>query len=69
LQDCNHISSTDIFEKISQDASAISAQIVTLLNNPETYKQFLASRGSLAQKLLDIVQDVNLYYQCLNHCS
>ncbi|KAJ7093508.1 hypothetical protein C8R44DRAFT_684926 [Mycena epipterygia] len=54
----SHAIATEIFEKMSQDVSAISAQMILILRYSETYKQFLACRGSLAQQILDLVQDL-----------
>ncbi|KAJ7126300.1 kinase-like domain-containing protein [Mycena epipterygia] len=43
---------------MSQDVSTISAQMIIILSDSETYKQFLECRGSVAQNLLDLVQDL-----------
>ncbi|KAJ7895143.1 kinase-like domain-containing protein [Mycena olivaceomarginata] len=54
----SHAIATEIFEKMSQDVSTISAQMTLILCDSKTYKQFLACRGSGAQRLLDLVQDL-----------
>ncbi|KAJ7493809.1 kinase-like domain-containing protein [Mycena latifolia] len=54
----SHIIATEIFKKLSQDVSAISAQLILILGDSKTYKEFLACRGSLAQGILDVVQDL-----------
>ncbi|KAJ7142965.1 kinase-like domain-containing protein, partial [Mycena epipterygia] len=49
---------TEIFEKMSRDVSAISTQMILILRDSKTYKHFLACRGSLAQQILDLIQDL-----------
>ncbi|KAJ7029233.1 hypothetical protein C8F04DRAFT_1117012 [Mycena alexandri] len=47
-----------IFEHLSLDAYTLLAEFIIVLRDTETYKTFLASRGPVAQRLLDLVQDV-----------
>lgn len=47
-----------ISEHLSQDTSGVLGQVVSVLNDPEAYKEFLASREAPAQQLLDLIQDV-----------
>ncbi|KAJ6573301.1 kinase-like domain-containing protein [Mycena sp. CBHHK59/15] len=48
---------------MTQDHSRILGQMILILRDPTTYKDFLACRGSMAQQLLDLVQDL------LDSCS
>ncbi|KAJ7938871.1 kinase-like domain-containing protein [Mycena leptocephala] len=73
--DRNGISPTEIFEKISQDASAISTQIITVLSSgPESYKQFWPvvdllhknfSRPLLSEALIRLSRAAKLQPRCL----
>jgi hypothetical protein len=65
----SHAIAKEIFEKMSQDVSAISAQMILIVRDEETYKQFLACEGSVAQNILDLVQDVCLAIRCLISCG
>ncbi|KAJ7717264.1 kinase-like domain-containing protein [Mycena metata] len=48
----------EIFDKMTQDHSRILGQMLLIFRDPTTYKDFLACRGSMAQQLLDLVQDL-----------
>ncbi|KAJ6466811.1 kinase-like domain-containing protein [Mycena sanguinolenta] len=43
---------------MNQDLSVVAARFVLFLRNPESYKEFLACRGTDAQRLLDLLQDL-----------
>ncbi|KAJ7442443.1 hypothetical protein FB451DRAFT_1376979 [Mycena latifolia] len=47
-----------ISEQLSQDVSAVQRRLVSLLRNEQNYRRFLACRGSFAQQLLDLIQDL-----------
>ncbi|KAJ7511508.1 kinase-like domain-containing protein [Mycena galericulata] len=49
---------THVAVRLSLDMPLVLGQMTSILHHPETYKDFLASRGSLAQELLDLVQDL-----------
>ncbi|KAJ7472839.1 kinase-like domain-containing protein [Mycena latifolia] len=53
-----HTVAKKISEQLSQDVSAVQRQLVSLLRNEQNYRRFLACRGSLAQQLLDLIQDL-----------
>lgn len=44
---------------MKRDIYVVVARLVLLLRDPESYKKLLACRGTDAQILLDIVQDVS----------
>ncbi|KAJ7139286.1 kinase-like domain-containing protein [Mycena epipterygia] len=48
----------EISQQMSRDVAMVLSQMVSVLDNKETYKQFLTCRGTLAQQLLDLVQDL-----------
>ncbi|KAF7369138.1 Protein kinase domain-containing protein [Mycena venus] len=54
----NHTISTDVYEHMKRDISAVVAKLVLLLRNPQSYKKFLACRVTDAQRLLDLLQDL-----------
>ncbi|KAJ7489234.1 kinase-like domain-containing protein [Mycena latifolia] len=47
-----------ISEQLSQDVSVVERQLVSLLRDEGTYRRLLACRGSLAQQLLDLIQNI-----------
>ncbi|KAJ6598358.1 kinase-like domain-containing protein [Mycena vulgaris] len=53
-----HTIAKDIHTHLSRDIFIIVVQLVLLLRDPETYKQFLDSRGTQSQVLLDLLQDL-----------
>ncbi|KAF7354991.1 Protein kinase domain-containing protein [Mycena sanguinolenta] len=48
----------DIQNQISADLSCVLQQMNSILSNRTTYKQFLSCRGVVAQRLLDLLQDL-----------
>ncbi|KAJ6589507.1 kinase-like domain-containing protein [Mycena capillaripes] len=54
----SRVVATQISKQLSGDISAVLKQISSMLSDPETYKRFLTYRGTLAQQLLDLVQDL-----------
>jgi hypothetical protein len=44
---------------MKQDLSVLVAGLVLFLRHPESYKIFLRCRGTGAQQLLDLLQDVS----------
>ncbi|KAJ6622329.1 kinase-like domain-containing protein [Mycena sp. CBHHK59/15] len=54
----SHATSQEIFMHLSCGIPSIVAQMALILREPETYKTFLDCRGTLAQQLLDLVQDL-----------
>ncbi|KAJ7797928.1 kinase-like domain-containing protein [Mycena olivaceomarginata] len=54
----NHTISTHLHENMKRDISAVMGRSVLLLRNQELYKQVLSSRGTDAQQLLDLLQDL-----------
>ncbi|KAJ7139296.1 hypothetical protein C8R44DRAFT_693749 [Mycena epipterygia] len=53
----------EILQHLSRDVSTVLRQIVSLLRDTESYKYFLTNRGTHAQRLLDLVQDL-LDFSC-----
>jgi hypothetical protein len=51
--------STHIYQYMKRDICAIVVELALLLQDPESYKTFLAYRGPGAQGLLDVLQDVS----------
>jgi hypothetical protein len=49
----------DVFEHINNDDSAVVAKLVYLLQDQVLYQRLLACRGTDAQTLLDLLQDVS----------
>ncbi|KAJ7489056.1 kinase-like domain-containing protein [Mycena latifolia] len=47
-----------ISEQLSQDVSTVHRQLVSLLRDEQSYQRLLACRGSLAQQLVDLIQDL-----------
>ncbi|KAF7351294.1 Protein kinase domain-containing protein [Mycena sanguinolenta] len=45
-------------QSLSQDVHALHDQLFSIFGDPDKYKIFLSSRGDLAQKLIDLLQDV-----------
>ncbi|KAJ7778225.1 kinase-like domain-containing protein, partial [Mycena metata] len=54
---------------LSLDAHTLLAEFIIVLRDAKTYKTFLASRGPVAQRLLDLVQDRPLLSQALLRLS
>ncbi|KAJ7829156.1 hypothetical protein B0H14DRAFT_2810462, partial [Mycena olivaceomarginata] len=50
--------SVNVYEHINQDVRAIVATLVLFLRRPLSYKELLACRGTEAQRLLDLLQDL-----------
>ncbi|KAJ7810758.1 kinase-like domain-containing protein [Mycena olivaceomarginata] len=50
--------SVNVYEHINQDVRAIVATLVLFLRRPHSYKELLACRGTEAQHLLDLLQDL-----------
>ncbi|KAJ7792928.1 kinase-like domain-containing protein [Mycena olivaceomarginata] len=48
----------NIYQCLSQDVHVLHDQLLSIFQDPETYRNFLACRGDLAQKLVDLLQDV-----------
>ncbi|KAJ7852007.1 kinase-like domain-containing protein [Mycena leptocephala] len=48
----------EVADRLSQDISSVLSQINTILSDAVTYKQLLSCRGSVAQHLLDLLQDL-----------
>ncbi|KAJ6618142.1 kinase-like domain-containing protein [Mycena sp. CBHHK59/15] len=48
----------NIQQLLSRDIARISEQLAAILGESESYKSFLATRGTLAQQLLDLIQDL-----------
>jgi hypothetical protein len=44
---------------MKRDLSVVVARLVLFLHNQESYKEVLSSRGTDAQQLLDLLQDVS----------
>jgi hypothetical protein len=49
----------DVFEHVNTEDSAVVAKLVYLLQDQVLYKRLLACRGTDAQTLLDLLQDVS----------
>jgi hypothetical protein len=47
-----------VADRLSLDISSVRRQLNTILSNAVTYKQLLSCRGSVAQQILDLLQDV-----------
>ncbi|KAJ7139295.1 kinase-like domain-containing protein [Mycena epipterygia] len=58
LTNTNLTIADEISQQMSLDVAMVLSQMIFVLDNKETYKQFLACRGALAQQLLDLVQDL-----------
>ncbi|KAJ7093746.1 kinase-like domain-containing protein [Mycena epipterygia] len=54
----NHTIATDVYEHMNRDIYVVVARLVLLLRDPPSYKLFLASQGTEAQCLLDLLQDL-----------
>jgi hypothetical protein len=46
-----------IAERLAHDVSAVVRHLTGIFRDPRTYKQFLTFRGTLAQQMLDLLQD------------
>jgi hypothetical protein len=53
------LSNPDVFEHVNNDESAVVAKLVYLLQDQVLYQRLLACRGTDAQTLLDLLQDVS----------
>jgi hypothetical protein len=53
-----HAFAIEVADRLSQDISSVLSQTNTILSDAVTYKQLLSCRGSVAQHLLDLLQDV-----------
>ncbi|KAJ7883532.1 kinase-like domain-containing protein [Mycena olivaceomarginata] len=53
-----HTISKNVHEHMGCDLSVIVARLVLFLRNQESYKEVLSSRGTPAQRLLDLLQDL-----------
>ncbi|KAF8186919.1 kinase-like domain-containing protein [Mycena galopus ATCC 62051] len=47
-----------ISQSLYQDAYVLHDQLLSIFRDPETYRTFLTCRGDLAQRLIDLLQDV-----------
>ncbi|KAJ7359501.1 kinase-like domain-containing protein [Mycena albidolilacea] len=54
----SHVLAEEIFQCLSQDLCDLEEQLVAIFRDSESYKNFLACRGDLAQRLLDLLQDL-----------
>ncbi|KAJ7318976.1 hypothetical protein DFH08DRAFT_819419 [Mycena albidolilacea] len=54
----NHTISKSVHEDMKRDVSIVMARTVVFLCDPESYKEFLKCRGTDAQQLLDLLQDL-----------
>jgi hypothetical protein len=52
------VSAIEVADRLSQDISCVIQQINSILSDRATYKKFLSCRGTVAQQLLDLLQDV-----------
>ncbi|KAF7350032.1 Protein kinase domain-containing protein [Mycena venus] len=52
------VTATNVSHQLSLDISAVVEKMNSLLSNSATYKHFLSCRGSVAQELLDLLQDL-----------
>ncbi|KAF7345070.1 Protein kinase domain-containing protein [Mycena venus] len=60
----SNVVATNISDHLSRDISLVFGQITSVLLDSQNYKCFLACSGSLAQRLLDLIQDLlDLSYQ------
>ncbi|KAF7328118.1 Protein kinase domain-containing protein [Mycena venus] len=48
----------ELSDRLFQDISSVVREIETILSNSVTYKHFLTCRGTVAQQLLDLLQDL-----------
>ncbi|KAJ6587863.1 kinase-like domain-containing protein [Mycena capillaripes] len=48
----------EVSDRLSDDISSIDKKIYSVLSESATYKQFLSCRGTVAQQLLDLLQDL-----------
>ncbi|KAJ7267294.1 hypothetical protein C8J57DRAFT_363158 [Mycena rebaudengoi] len=53
-----HKAAQTLFTHLSDDISTLLAKLMTMLNDSEAYKTFLSCRGTQAQRMLDLVQDL-----------
>ncbi|KAF7360303.1 Protein kinase domain-containing protein [Mycena venus] len=54
----SHAIAEEIFQRLSQDVHALHEQLVSIFCDSGSYRSFLALRGDLAQRLLDLLQDL-----------
>ncbi|KAF7354911.1 DH domain-containing protein [Mycena sanguinolenta] len=54
----SHVSAIDVSKYTAQDMSQVLHLIDSILSDRETYEQFLTCRGTVAQRLLDLLQDL-----------
>ncbi|KAJ7895941.1 kinase-like domain-containing protein, partial [Mycena olivaceomarginata] len=52
------VSAIEVADRLSQDISCVIQQINSILSDRATYKKFLSCRGTVAQQLLDLLQDL-----------
>ncbi|KAF8186924.1 hypothetical protein K438DRAFT_1021080 [Mycena galopus ATCC 62051] len=58
LHETSHTIAEEAVRALSQDVHVLHDQLVSILRDSESCTSFLACRGSLAQQLLDLLQDL-----------
>ncbi|KAF7330808.1 Protein kinase domain-containing protein [Mycena venus] len=54
----HRVSARDVSDRLTQDISCVVDEMDSVLSDRAAYKNFLSCRGTLAQRLLDLLQDL-----------